>query len=140
MKKVILISAMLTIIMLACSKPEPKLELFSPEAFAYQLDKGWELNATVGVKGFQQNEKDDKFFASLSYTVDLITPTDTVKNVDRGTIDEKNDEEFLDLMIDSQIEMDSSFAIGDYQLIFFVEDNNSKSSSTASAKFKLTLD
>ena len=58
----------------ACSKKEEKLELFSAESFAYSLDKGWEADASVRVKGFEQNENSGTYSVKLSYTVDLESP------------------------------------------------------------------
>lgn len=140
MKTSLFISTVLVLLLLACSSDKTKIELFSPEAFAYQLEEGWELNATVRVKGFQQNEVNNQLQASLSYNIDLITPADTVKNVDNGSLEETNEEEFLELMVDSQIQLDTAFIEGNYELIFYVEDNFSKSRDTASVKFKLTSD
>ena len=49
MKKFILLT--LTVLLFtACSKKEEKFEAFSTEAFAYDLDGSWEVNATVRIK------------------------------------------------------------------------------------------
>ena len=72
MKKFILIILGLFAI-IACSKKQEKLELFSAESFAYSMDKGWDMNASVRVKGFEQDESGKGFKAKLSYSVDLET-------------------------------------------------------------------
>lgn len=129
---------LLILLITACSGEKPQLVLFSPEAFAYTLEDGWEVNATVGARGFQQKEENDTYYASLSYSVDMVTPADTLIKVDKGSMDETNDEEFLDLMIEAQFELDRGFEEGEYQLIFFVEDNFSKTKDTSNVRFKLT--
>ncbi|NOX67025.1 MAG: hypothetical protein GXO85_14830, partial [Chlorobi bacterium] len=53
MKKLIPITILIVLFLISCSK-EPDVKLFSPEAFAYTLDNGWELNATVQASGFAQ--------------------------------------------------------------------------------------
>lgn len=136
MKRLLILIALLMLI--SCAGEKPQLVLFSPEAFAYTLEDGWEVNASVGARGFQQNEEDNTYFASLVYEVDMITPNDTIKNVDFGTLEETNDEEFLDLMIEAQFELNREFQEGDYQLIFFVEDNYSKTKDTSNVRFKLS--
>ncbi len=138
MKKRSVLIISLLILISACSGEKPQLVLFSPEAFAYTLDNGWEVNATVGARGFQQKEENDSLFASISYTIDMITPNDTIKAVDSGSIEESNYEEFLDLMIEAQFELNRGFSEGDYKLVFFVEDNFSKTKDTADVKFNLT--
>lgn len=116
---------LLTILLLSCSE-QPPLELFSPEAFAFELDNGWELNASINVKGFVQEEKNDLFNTNLSYKIDLVTPEqDTLKEFDFGSIVEKNKEESLDATIEVQAEIDSNFSPGNYFLLFYVKDDNS---------------
>lgn len=103
---------------------EKHLELRNPESFVYALDSGWELNASVIVSGFEQQEIDEKYFTKLSYTIDIVTPAgDTLFNADDGVIDEENEEEIMDLSIETQIEFDSTFSKGKYILIYKVEDN-----------------
>lgn len=138
MQKSVFISFGIFLILTACSSKKPQIVLSSPEAFAYTLDEGWEVNATVVARGFQQNEVDNTYSASLKYTVDIITPDDTIKNADQGLMEEDNDEEFLDLMLETQVELNSGFPEGEYQLIFFVEDTFSKTKDTSYARFNLT--
>ena len=139
MKNLLFFTA-LSLLFTYCSFEEPQLVLFNPEAFAYSLDNGWEVNATIGAKGFQQNDKDDNYSASLSYSVDLITPVDTIQSADTGTVDESSAEEFIDLMIETQFELNENFELGEYQIIFYVEDNYSNTKDTMSAQFYLTVE
>lgn len=136
MKRTLIIA---TIIFLFSCSDEQKLELFSPEAFAYSLDSGWELNASVQAKGFLQNENNDKFSAKLSYEIFLVTPQkDTLKHIDSGSIVEENDEEILDLNIEIQTELDSTYLPGKYVIIYNIKDNNSGMRSRISREFELT--
>ena len=138
MNKPILILFLLALI--SCSKEQEKLELFSEEAFAYYLEDSWELNATARVKGFTQLEDDDdNYSAKLSYSIDLITPSaDTLSDVDYGLVDELKDEEMIDLEIETQIEIDSSFSVGKYKIVFHVEDNLSQRSVSSEKEFSLS--
>jgi hypothetical protein len=140
MYKISFLQVPIMILILSCSTEKPQLVLSGSEAFAYTLDEGWEVNATVVAGGFQQNEKDNSYTASLKYTVNIITPEDTLKNVDAGMMEESNDEEFLDLMLESQIELNSGFPAGEYQVIFIVEDTFSRTKDTSYARFNLTLE
>ncbi len=112
------------VLLLSCSKEKPKLQLFSPEAFAYELDNGYELDASVRVKGFAQEENQNGYFAKLSYNLDIVTPNgDTLKNAYDGLADITQKEEITDTQIEVQVEFDSSFAKGNYILLFSVQDN-----------------
>jgi hypothetical protein len=123
----------------ACSsKPEPKLELFSAEAFAYDLGDYWEVNTTVNAKGFAQSEKDNKYEAKLSYSIDLITTEDdTIKSIFNDSIDKQNNELMNDIALEAQLEVDSTFAEGNYKIIFKVTDEISKQTKSLSINFNL---
>lgn len=127
-------------ILSACRKEQAKLELFSQEAFAFSVDNGWELNASAVVKGFFQTENDTAYESKISYSVDLITPADTLRNVDYGIINRKSAEELLDLSIESQVEIDSSFSTGSYKVVFNVVDELSKRTVKAEKMFELSED
>jgi hypothetical protein len=58
MKKLILI-VICFITVTSCEPEKLNLELFSPDAFAFTMEEGWELNATVNVKGFKQISEED---------------------------------------------------------------------------------
>jgi hypothetical protein len=138
MKKLILI--FITLTLFSCSKEPEKLELFSEEAFAFYLEESWELNASARIKGFTQQEDEEDFYnAKLSYSINLITPAaDTLINIDYGLIDERNPEEMIDVELDTQIEIDTAFAVGKYKLVFIVDDNLSQRTATSQKEFELT--
>lgn len=127
------------LIIAACtSKPEPNLELFNPEAFAYYLGDYWEVNATVRTKGFNQIEKEDIYVFRLSYSVDVVTAeNDTIKSLFEDWVEEESPEEFIDAQLEAQIEIDSSFGEGNYQLIFHVKDEYFEQSKSIAVDFNL---
>ncbi|MCL4549613.1 MAG: hypothetical protein M1495_13700 [Bacteroidetes bacterium] len=123
----------------ACSKKEVKLELFSAESFAYSLDKGWEADASVRVKGFEQTKNNGTYAAKLSYTVDLETPDGKgIKSIDSGKIDKTSAEKMIDLQINSQIQLDSNYKLGSYKLVFNVTDDPTGRKSSIQTSFDLT--
>jgi hypothetical protein len=138
MKKliVILIGAL---IFYSCSKEKPvKLETFSPEAFAYDIGDGWEVDATTRVKGFAQNEKEDKFSTTLAFDVDLVTPKgDTIKSLISRVEDKTDKEKLTDVPLEAQFDLDSTYAIGDYKVIFKVKDVLSGNRAISVTSFKL---
>ena len=138
MKKFLPALAVILIIS-ACSEETPNLELFSAEAFAYSLEAGWELNASVYAKGFKQEETDDIYTAKLSYVINLISPLgDTLEMVDYGVADPTGSERLIDTEIESQIELDSAFAIGQYKIIFVVTDDLTGQETKTEKTFELT--
>ncbi|MDA3860878.1 MAG: hypothetical protein PF445_06605 [Melioribacteraceae bacterium] len=138
MKKKLLISLLVTLVFISCAE-EPKLILFSPEAFAFSLDNGWEVNASVNAKGFAQIEKDnsDLYYTHLSYSVNLFTPEDSIHNADYDSIIDSTNEEVMDIQIESQLELDSGFKAGNYIIEFIVLDKYSATKDTLSTKFVL---
>ena len=135
---VIILFATLT----SCNKkPEPKLEFFNPEAFAFDLGDSWEVNATINAKGFKQKENNNKYFVKLFYTVDLITnKNDTLKKIFIDTLANNQKNEFIDIPVEAQIELDSTFETGNYKLLFNIIDGYSEQAKTAEVNFKLTKD
>ena len=141
MKKCLIPIYALAFILLACSTEKQKLEVFNPEAFAYSLEDGWELNASTRVKGFIQKEDKDGYSVKLSYYVNIITPAaDTLNEADYGIIDERKSEEIADLGLDVQIELDSSFMPGKYKIIFFVSDDYSNQQASTETEFDLSAE
>ena len=107
----------------ACSKKGEKFELFSPESFAYSMDNGWELNATVRARGFEQKENNNKFSAKLSYYVNLQTPEGKpINKISSGIINKTENEKIPEIPIESQIKLDSSYKTGNYKITFYVKD------------------
>jgi hypothetical protein len=137
MKKLIII-AIVFLSLFACSEPEPNLELFNPEAFAYDIGDSWEVNATVNAKGFLQKEVEDIFQIKLSYSVDLVTPeSDSINSIFNDVIEEINDEEIVDMALEAQIEIDSTFSEGIYVLLFNVKDEFSNQTKSIKVNFNL---
>jgi len=125
----------------ACSKEEVKLEVFSPEAFAYDLGESWEVDATINVKGFDQKEnaQADTYTASLSYGVDLLTPEGkTIEKIFSDEINKTKDEKIADLQLEVQFELDSTYTLGKYKLLFHIKDNFTNKKVDSSVEFDLT--
>lgn len=122
---------------MACSEPEPNLQLSNPEAFAFDLGDSWEVNASIKAVGFLV-EEEELYSAKLSFSVDLISNKDSLPSIFNDQIDESSGEEILDLMLDAQIEIDSTFAEGDYKLLFHVTDILSNQNDTISVAFNLS--
>ena len=124
----------------SCSKEETKLEAFNPEAFAYDLGNTWEVNAMINVKGFEQREgSGDTFEASISYSADIKTPDGkTVENLYSDKINISAQEEIIDIPLEVQFELDSTYYLGKHTIIFNITDNYSQNSITGSAEFDLT--
>ncbi len=141
MKALTFLSFCLIFLIGSCAKEEKKLEVFNAEAFAYDLGDSWEVDATTRVKGFKQTETDNKFKATLSYDIDLVKPAgDTVKALISKTEDKVNDEEFMDVPVEIQFDLDSTYSYGDYKVIFNVKDAETGQTASASAPFSLKKD
>lgn len=140
MKSKIILFILSLFVFEACTrKPEPNLELFNPEAFAYDLSDYWEVNATVRAKGFNQVEREDVLIFRLSYSVDVITTeNDTIKSIFEDWVEEESSEEFIDAQIEAQVEIDSSLGVGDYKLIFHVKDELFDQSKSITVDFNLS--
>ena len=122
-------------------KDAAKLEAFNPEAFAYDLDVNWEVNAIVNIKGFQQrkNESDDTFQTSISYSANIESPEGKIfENLYSDNVDISVKEKLMDLPIEVQFELDSTYSMGKYRVIFNIKDNNSGKSISGTAEFSLT--
>ncbi len=133
------LSFILFLAFFSCSEEELKLEVYSPEAFAFQVDSEWELNASVQVKGFAQVEEKGEYSTKLSYYVNLVTPSgELFEEIDYGLIDRKSDEKLIDTQLEIQVMMDSSFAEGEYTLHIFVLDDLSEQQDSTQVKFTLS--
>lgn len=137
MKKLIMLS-ILFLSFFACSDPEPNLQLFNGEAFAYDIGDSWEVNATVNAKGFLQKEVGDTYQLKLSYSVDLVTPeSDSLISIYSDIIEEMSNEELIDIPLEAQIEIDSTFIEGIYSLVFNVKDEFSNQFKSVKINFNL---
>ena len=138
--KLIISLFLIALIFSACNKEEPaKIEAFGTQAFAYDLGNSWEVNATTRVKGFLQKEENDKFSATIAYNVDLITPSgDTIKALISKVEDKINKEKMMDIPIEAQFELDSTYAEGEYKVLFNLKDAETEIKASTEASFKLT--
>ncbi len=119
------------------SKPEANLELFSPQAFAFDIGDAWEVNASVGARGLANIDSENMSGIKLYYNVDLITPeADTIESIFDNTLEEE-DAEVTELTLDAQIELDSSFSSGKYILLFKVTDENTQQNKIIKIPFKI---
>lgn len=138
MKKILLVIISL-FVFISCSKKEVPFEAFSPEAFAYDLDDSWEVNAQVMIKGFLQLEKDGIYSASLQYTVDLVKPDgETVKSIFTDDKQETKDEAIMDISLEAQFELDPSYQEGNYKIIFHIKDLNSDNQTNIETDLELS--
>ncbi len=140
MKYLLISSLIFLIVFSSCSKKEEtKLEAFSPEAFAYDVGNKFEVNASTRVKGFHQKEENKKFKASLAFDIDIVKPNgDTVKSMITRVEDKINDEKMTDVPLEIQFNLDSTYALGKYKLIFEIKDVNSDGKASSSASFDLS--
>jgi hypothetical protein len=137
MKKIFSLIIAILIILSCSKKEEVKFEAFSPEAFAYDIGDGWEINATVNVRGFAKMERDDESFVSLSYSVDLINPDgDSTKSI-FSDLKEINEQEINDVQLEAQFELDNTALQGKYNLLFNIKDNNSGKTVSTQVDFDL---
>ena len=126
MKKFFVVSSVFVLVLIACKKEEPlNLEAFSPQGFAYDLGDVWEVNASVRVKGFQQNRDDDtkEVSASVYYNVDLEKPNGEIReNIFKYLKDVTNNERIMDIALESQFELSTDYEEGTYKLIYHIKD------------------
>jgi len=131
-----------SILFYSCGKEEPvKIETFSTEAFAYDIGDGWEVNATTRVKGFVQKEEKNNYSATIAYDIDLVTPAgDTVKALISRVEDKTDKEKIIDIPLEAQFELDTTYAAGDYKVIFNVKDVSSNQTAISETSFHLAKD
>jgi hypothetical protein len=139
MKKISLIIIGL-FVLAACSKKEVKFETLSSEAFAYDIGNGiYEVNASIRVKGFTQNEKDGKYSSSISFSVDLQKPDSSiVKSIFKDVHKESDKEPISDVGLEAQFDLDSTYVEGQYKLIYNILDDISHKELTASVNFDIS--
>lgn len=140
MKKIALFFILFLAVLSSCQKSSSrKLEAFSPEAIAMNSPDGWEVTATVRVKGFDEQVQDKTHRAKLAYSVDLVTPAGkTLNSFAADTVDEDQQEEFIDLPVEAQMALDSTFTAGRYKVIFSVKDLLSGREVKADKEFDVT--
>jgi len=129
---------LIILLMLGCSKKEEKFELYSPVAFAYALDNTWELNASCQAKGFAQTPYKGKFGAQVSFVLDLKKPDGTIKeDVQHGRVDQLANDGVVDLAINTQVQLDSTYKAGKYVLIFRAKDDYTGRKARIEREFEL---
>ncbi len=124
----------------ACSKKQDdvKLTAFSTEAFAYGMGDSSEVDGTTQVKGFQQDQKNGFYTATLSYDIDLVTPKgDTLKSISSRVVDKKQKERMSDTQLDAQFDLGPSYKKGKYKLIYRITDKLSGKTTSTVADFDL---
>ena len=137
MNKVLFILFLILVAISCEKKEEVKFEVFSPEAFAYDIGDGWEVNATINVRGFKKEERDDESSVSLSYSIDLVNPAgDSTKNIYSNS-KEVNEKEINDVQLEAQFELTNTSLLGKYKLLFNIKDNNSGKTTSAETDFEL---
>ena len=140
MKKVLSFTITTLFLLAACSKQEVKFETLSSEAFAYDIGDGTsEVNASVRVKGFTQNEKNGEYSSSISFTVDLQRPDSSiVKSIFHDVHKESDHEPISDVGLESQFDLNSTYTEGNYKLIYNITDDISKNKLTATVSFDIS--
>ncbi len=137
--KYILILFLTSVLFYSCSKEEPsKIEVFSTEAFAFDLGDSYEVNATTRVKGFNQTEEENNFYATVAYDLDIVTPAgDTIKSLISKVEDKKDSEKINEISLEAQFILDSTYVPGTYTVVFNVKDTNSDQTAVSSVDFQL---
>lgn len=140
MKKLILFFSLICLFFLGCdNKPRQKFEAFNAQAFAFDIGDGYEVNASTRVKGFKQEENEKENFSSyLEYYVDIVTPAgDTMKGVYTNKFQRDDQEAVLDVPLEAQFELDTSFTAGEYMVLFKIIDKKADETAVSSANFKI---
>lgn len=141
MRRILFSLPFIFLMIMSCGKVGVKFEAFSPEAFAYDIDSVWEVNATVNVRGYEQRENpdDENFTVKLSYSVDIITPSgEKIENIYADKIDLTKHEEIMDIPVETQFNLDRTYAPGKYELIFNIKDNYSDRETSSKTTFDLS--
>ncbi len=140
MKFSFIASALIILLVAGCGKKEEtKLTAYNSEAFAYDIGGSWEVNATTRIKGFKQEEENGKYKATLSYDLDIVTPqNDTLKSIISKVSDKIENEKMSDTSLEAQFDLDSTYASGEYKIIFNVKDAATGASAVTFAAFKLS--
>ena len=69
----------------------------------------------------------------------MILPSgEKIKNVFTDSVKESQSEEFIDLPIEVQFDLDSTYSTGKYELVIHIKDNFSDKTTDSSVSFNLT--
>lgn len=132
---------LLALFIAGCSSKEQPFEVYNPEVFSFFLgeDNLWEVNSTVQVRGFQQNEENKQFSYHLSFSVDLILPDGAKQEgISTGQYQDQVSERVSDLQFEAQFELDSTYTAPGYKLVWNVKDELSGKKLTKETEFKLS--
>ena len=123
-----------------CKKEDSvKLEATINQAYAFDIGSAWEVNISTKVKGFNQEEHNGKFKMSLSYTIDITTPTGkTVNGVISKTEDRIDKEKMADFILDSQFNLDTTYTPGKYKVVIDIRDVITGRAASATGSFDLS--
>lgn len=141
MKRLSLVTILIIITLISCSKEPPKeFRGFDPEIFVMSLgDMGWEAICKIKVEGFIVTEKDDEYSVDLELNLDLITPQkDTLKSAGVTSFNESSREEFHSyLNLETSFSIDPSSGAGNYEAVYHIKDNFSKKEFALSKSFEV---
>jgi len=127
MKKVFVLFLFLSIIFSGCSKKQKTFGLFNPKVNISKVDNGYKLNASVHVRGFVQEENAGRYFANLSYSINLYSSKGYIfNNIDSGQIKKGKNSTLTDILVNATADLGSTFKAGKYKLLFIVNDNLSQ--------------
>lgn len=120
-------------------KATEKLEIYNVEAFTLDLGEGWEVYTTAMLKGFTQSEVNNNFDSSIEFSIDLVKVDGSItKGIFSGVQDNSEKEKLSDTQLEAQFDLDSTYALGKYKIIFNVKDKLSNQTVTAEKEFELT--
>lgn len=122
----------------SCGKEEKRLEIFSPDAYAFPMEQSWELDGSFRVKGLEAKETKDEYVYSVTYSLTLLNAGNEKRIVIKdAAYEEQADEELADIGIDFQAELDSTFTEGKYKALINIQDNFSR--KNAQLEFDIEL-
>ena len=128
-----------TIFVNGCSKKEEvKLTTSGRNAFAIDMGQGWEIQALTELHGFEQNERNGKFVASIFYSVDVITTDNKVlKSLFTKQVDKKESDKINGVNLEAGFNLDESYPPGNYKVVFNIKDLLSNQSLQDTTALKL---
>lgn len=139
MKKNFTFFVLALLLFTGCSKKEEvKLTTSGKNAFADDLGGSWEVQALTELHGFDQDEKDGKYIASIFYSVDVITIDGKVlRSLFTKQVDKKKSEKITGINLEAQFNIDGSYPSGNYKLVFNIKDMLSNKTLKDTAAVKL---
>jgi hypothetical protein len=107
-----------------CSKKEEvKLTATGANALAIDMGGTWDVQALTELHGFDQNEKDGKYIASVFYSVDVITTNGKIlKSLFTKQVDKKETEKMNGINLEAEFNLDESYPTGNYKVVFNIKD------------------